>query len=363
MCIKPPTLSSAAAPGTAAPTRAAASTGGERRTLPRTATLLLVTCLAAALTCPTWATSPQLYRWVDDDGNVHYTDKIPPSASERGHTELSPDGVLVRTVAPAKTPEEIQRERELERLRAEQQRLIDQQQAEDRALLRSFHSADDLIMVRDGKLSEIDAIIQVTKSNIRRQQDWLTQQRAHAAELEKAGEPAGDKLAEYIATTERSIKGAYEAILEREQQKQEIRDSFARDLKRFSQLKEVAQVAAATDHPKQTSLLDNLVECNGAPDCDQLWQRALDYVDRHATLPMENTGKDVAMTQAPSSIKDIALTVSRIWNKDRPGAVIFLDVQCRSYTASAESCRSEERLAVLKGFRPALEAGNARASR
>jgi hypothetical protein len=358
MCIKPPTLSSAAAP-----TRAAASTGGERRTLPRTATLLLVTCLAAALTCPTWATSPQLYRWVDDEGNVHYTDKIPPSAAERGHTELSADGVLVRTVAPAKTPEEIQRERELERLRAEQQRLIDQQQAEDRALLRSFHSADDLIMVRDGKLSEIDAIIQVTKSNIRRQQDWLTQQRAHAAELEKAGEPASDKLDGYIASTERSIKASYQAILEREQQKQAIRDSYARDLKRFSQLREVPEVATATDQAKQTSLLDNLVECNGPADCVQLWQRALDYVGGHATRPMENTGNDVAMTQAPSSIKDIALTVSRIWNKDRPGAVIFLDLQCRSYTASAESCRTEERLAVLNGFRAALEAGNARASR
>jgi hypothetical protein len=152
-------------------------------------------------------------------------------------------------------------------------------------------------------------------------------------------------------------------ILEREQQKQAIRDSYARDLKRFSQLREVPEVATATDQAKQTSLLDNLVECNGPADCVQLWQRALDYVGGHATRPMENTGNDVAMTQAPSSIKDIALTVSRIWNKDRPGAVIFLDLQCRSYTASAESCRTEERLAVLNGFRAALEAGNARASR
>ena len=60
----------------------------------------------------------QLYRWVDEQGNVNYTDKIPASQAEKGHIELSDDGMRVRTIPPAKTAEQIQRERELERLRA-----------------------------------------------------------------------------------------------------------------------------------------------------------------------------------------------------------------------------------------------------
>ena len=73
----------------------------------------------------------QLYRWVDDQGNVHYTDSIPAEYQEKGHTVLSPRGTQVLEVPPMKTPEEIQRERELTRLRGEQQRLIEQQKTAD----------------------------------------------------------------------------------------------------------------------------------------------------------------------------------------------------------------------------------------
>ncbi|MGB5737569.1 MAG: DUF4124 domain-containing protein [Thiohalocapsa sp.] len=215
----------------------------------------LVVALGGAPVC---AQGAQLYRWVDEQGNVNYTDKIPASQVEQGHVELSDDGMRVRTVAPAKKLEEIQRERELERLRAQQQRLIEQQKAEDSVLLRTFRNTDDMLMVRDGKLSAIDVMIQVTKGSLRRQQ-------------------------------------------------------------------------------------------------------ALSYLQHHATVPIETAGDDVAMTQAPVAVKDIALTVSRIWNPNRSSATIFLDLQCSSYNTSAEACRTEPRLAVLNAFRATLESGEPQA--
>lgn len=76
-----------------------------------TQTLIIAICLS-------WhcQAAAQLYRWIDEQGNVHYTGKIPPSQSQRGHTELSDNGIRVRSVPPAKTAEELERERELERL-------------------------------------------------------------------------------------------------------------------------------------------------------------------------------------------------------------------------------------------------------
>jgi hypothetical protein len=300
----------------------------------------------------------QLYRWVDEQGNVNYTDKIPASQAEKGHIELSDDGMRVRTIPPAKTAEQIQRERELERLRAQQQRLIDQQKAEDRVLLRTFRNSDDLIMVRDGKLSALDVMIQVTKGNVRRQQDWLTKLRAEAAELERAGEPVTDQLQGRIAAAERSLNQAMGTILERERQKQEIRETFARDLKRFQQLKDIPEEVPSEEQSQQPSELANLIECDDVVECERMWQQALGYLRRHATVPIETAGDDVAMTQPPLSIKDIALTVSRIWNPNRSSAVIFLDVQCRSYSSSADSCRTEPRRDVLNAFRATLEAGD-----
>jgi len=320
--------------------------------------LLPLSVLVVALGSATvFAQGTQLYRWVDEQGNVNYTDKIPASQAEKGHVELSEDGMRVRTVPPAKTAEEIQRERELERLRAQQQRLIDQQKAEDRVLLRTFRNTDDLIMVRDGKLSALDVMIQVTKGNVRRQQDWLTRLRTEAAELERAGEPVTEQVQGRIAAAERSLNQAMETILARERQKQEIRETFARDLKRFQQLKEIPDEAPREDQSQQPSELANLVECRDKVECERMWQQALSYLRQHATVPIETAGDDVAMTQPPLSVKDIALTVSRIWNQNRSSAVIFLDLQCRSYSASAESCRTEPRRDVLNAFRSTLEAG------
>jgi hypothetical protein len=328
------------------------------RTLPRLPGRLAVLLLLLPLLAP----AQQLYRWVDDQGNVHYTDSIPPEYTEKGHQVLSPDGTRVREVAPAKTAEEIRRERELERLRAQQQRLIEQQKAADRVLLRSFRSVDDLIMARDGKLASGDVMIQVTKSNIRRQQDWLNRLRADAADLERAGKPVPERLREGIENSERSLKDAMAAILDRERQKQAIREEFGRDLARFRQLKNIPQTADPAAPAHTPPSLENLVLCADRAECDRLWRLARDYVRQHSTLPIESSGADVLMTAAPASSKDIGLIVSRIWNKQGSGASIFLDLQCRSYTATVGTCATPGRQEILDGFRPALQAGDARAA-
>lgn len=315
-----------------------------------------VLCCVLLLAAAAAAGAQQLYRWVDDQGSVHYSDVMPPTEVEKGHLQLSPQGLPVRTVPPAKTPEQIRRERELARLRAQQQRMLEQQRADDRVLLNTFHSVDDLIMTRDGNLSDIDTLIQVKKGNIRRQQDWLSKLRADAADLERKGETVPDALEERIDGTEHAIEEALAAIVQREQQKQEIRRRFDRDLKRLRQLKnlpppDAPETAASTRPPA----LDNLVECNHQRSCEALWQRALSYVERHATLPIESLSKDLAMTRAPQDRDDIALTVSRIWREDGGGASIFLDVQCSSYSPGEQkACETEARNAVLNGFRSAL---------
>jgi hypothetical protein len=315
--------------------------------------------LALPLLLPA-ASAQQLFRWEDDQGAVHYSDRIPPEYSEKGHEILSPQGTPVRVVPPAKTPEEIQRERELERLRAQQHRLIEQQQAADRVLLRTFRTVDDLIMVRDGKLAAIDVMIQVTKSNVRRQQNWLNGLREEAADLERAGKPIPDRLQQGIEKTERSMQEAMAAILEREHQKQDIRESFARDLKRFRQLKDIRETPMEAEEPPTE--LPNLITCGSDAECERLWLLAKDYVKGQATVPVESSSTDIVMTAPPETNNDIALTVSRIWNKQGTGASIFLDIQCRTYSAGMENCATRERQQVLDGFKPAVEAAATQAA-
>src|SRR5580698_164387 len=66
--------------------------------MPRTAR---ATKLALALTCvcvwgaACWADAPAAYKWVDDQGVVHYGDSVPPQYAQKETTLLNKQGVAI----------------------------------------------------------------------------------------------------------------------------------------------------------------------------------------------------------------------------------------------------------------------------
>ena len=43
----------------------------------------------------------KLYKWVDAQGNVHYTDTLPPASASQGNAELSKGGRVVKKTESA----------------------------------------------------------------------------------------------------------------------------------------------------------------------------------------------------------------------------------------------------------------------
>ena len=298
--------------------------------------------------------SAKMFRWVDENGVVHYTDQIPPTQVDKGHAELTDKGVRVGVVPPAQTTEEIQRERELERLRIQQERLVEQQKAADQVLLRTFRSVDDLLMARDGKLAAIDVVIQVARGNIRRQMERLRNLRTQAADLERAGKPVPQLVTEGIGKSERYICETYATIVEREQQKEGIKADFDRDRKRFRQLKGIPE--DKVEQPKEPSrlALRNLVACESSAQCDQYWTLAVAYAKANATTAVQTLGDNILITAPPATRDDLSLTLSRIPAKEGAAVSIFLDLQCKNKAPSDTSCSDERAMKVKSGFRDAV---------
>jgi hypothetical protein len=295
-------------------------------------------------------------KWVDENGVVHYGDQIPPSEVDRGHTDLNVQGIPVQTVPPVRTVEEIERERELERLRGEQAHLKEQQDAADQVLLRTFHSVDDLAMAREGHVAAVDVVIGVTRSNIRRQQAWLQKLLSDAADLERTGKPVPGRLVESIDKAERAIRDHYAMIVEREREKNQVRQGFDRDLKRFRQLKDIPTNPA--DAPKESSrpFLRNLVACGrDAEQCNRYWARAVAYIRAQATTAIRTSGPNILITAPPVTHDEISLTLSRIQEKNSQTVSIFLDLQCKNRSNADTSCKGEQAEKILDGFRGAVE--------
>ena len=47
------------------------------------------------------------YKWVDEKGIIHYSDKMPPDAVNRAHVELDRQGRQFKKVDPALTADEV----------------------------------------------------------------------------------------------------------------------------------------------------------------------------------------------------------------------------------------------------------------
>jgi len=295
----------------------------------------------------------RLYRWVDEAGAVHYTDTLPPTQVGRGYAEIDDRGIVVDTTDPAKTPEEIRRDAEVQKSRDAVDRAKKQRAAADRALLQAYRSVDDVVMARDGRIAPVDAMIQVLRSNIRRQQDLLRGLHAAAADLERAGKPMPPKLSDGINQIERGIRDAYAAVLGHEQRKQEIYASFGADIRRFRQLTGLPE-AAASDEGLGQRALQYVVSCPSAEACDLTWARATAYVREHARLPIQVARDTVLITAAPEGPDDIGLALSRIQEAEGDGGAVFLDVRCKSDPDGDATCKSPEARGILDRFQAAV---------
>jgi len=106
------------------------------------------------------AASAATYKWVDEKGVVHYTDKIPPEAVNRGKVELSKDGVPLRKVDPALTPEQARAKQEEEERKRAEAKLKEETARKDRALLASYTSENEIDLARQRALAAIDNVLQ-----------------------------------------------------------------------------------------------------------------------------------------------------------------------------------------------------------
>lgn len=203
-------------------------------------------CVLAALALYSIEPLATIKCWTNEEGVRECGDIVPPEYAQGAHEEKSASGVLVRKHAPSKTPEQIAAERE--RLEAEAraqsiaQEAARKQAAADRVLLQTFSSEDDLELARDGQLTNLESVIKVTESHVKKLDKSLDQMIGQAADIEKRGRKVPGKLTANIADVRGQIVEQNRFIAEKRAEQDAIRGKFAADIARFRELR--AQQAA-----------------------------------------------------------------------------------------------------------------------
>jgi hypothetical protein len=203
-------------------------------------------CVLAALALYSIEPLATIKCWTNKEGVRECGDIVPPEYAQGAHEEKSASGVLVRKHAPSKTPEQIAAERERRaaeaRARSIAQEAARKQAAADRVLLQTFSSEDDLELARDGQLTNLESVIKVTESHVKKLDKSLDQMIGQAADIEKRGRKVPGKLTANIADVRGQIVEQNRFIAEKRAEQDAIRAKFAADIARFRELR--AQQAA-----------------------------------------------------------------------------------------------------------------------
>ena len=179
--------------------------------------------------------------WTNKEGVRECGNVVPPEYAQGAHEEKSASGIVLRKHAPSKTPEEIAIERErreaAEQAEAAAREAARKQAAADRVLLQTFSSEDDLELARDGQLTNLESVIKVTESHVKKLDKSLDQMIGEAADLEKRGRKVPAKLAANIADVREQIVEQQRFIADKRAEQDKIRGKFAADIARFRELR------------------------------------------------------------------------------------------------------------------------------
>lgn len=175
----------------------------------------------------------KLYKWTDQQGNVHYSDQIPPEAKEYARERLSDQGVAVERTDRAKTPEELAAEKAaVDKAEAEAKIAEDQRKA-DEALVNSYASEEDLTRAYKQRLDLLGQTIDARNIEIAAREQSLQTLVAQAAEMERSGRVVSDALKQMIASERVEIDRQKAFLVKKEAEKLTAKTDYDRDMARY----------------------------------------------------------------------------------------------------------------------------------
>jgi hypothetical protein len=202
--------------------------------IPLAAASLVLAC-AGLTAAADGSKGPIVYRWVDDNGVVHYGDRVPPQYAQKETTVLNGQGVVVGELSAEKTPEEL-----AEAARAQHQQQLQKQR--DAFLLTTYSSVADIEQLRDERIGQLKGQLVASEQYIESLHERLLALQARAM-LFKPYNPAPgagrlpDDLAEQLVRTLNEMHTQNNSLAARDQQEAAIRTQFQADIDRYRELR------------------------------------------------------------------------------------------------------------------------------
>lgn len=207
--------------------------------------------LALAISAATAAQEKKVYRWVDEDGNVHYSETLPPDFQGETHDEMRGDGIVtdegVSRVPPPPAEEQEPQDnkgelpRDKSGLRRPEPLYSDaeRQQRMDRLLMLRYHSEGELVEAMEVEINQLKYDEQLLDATHGSLESSLKSVIDEAGNRQRAGLKVSEDQLAKISTLRSRLQQNERSMRGLELREQKIRENFNRDIERYRELVEM----------------------------------------------------------------------------------------------------------------------------
>lgn len=203
-------------------------------------TLVILTGFAVAVV----GNAAEVYRWVDENGEVHYSESLPPDFEDKGHDVLNERGIVTDedlTLTPP-LPEEVPEEDQLKELPRDSSGLqrpkqlysdAEMQRRMDNFLMLRYSSEQeikDAMNVEIKQLAYDRRLLETTRESMKKSYRGQVRQ---AANKQRAGQQVSRKTHLEIDDLQSNLIENGQSIASLELREQQIRSEFQKQLDRY----------------------------------------------------------------------------------------------------------------------------------
>jgi len=175
-----------------------------------------------------------MYRWVDDQGVVHYGDQIPPEYAGKDRELMNAQGVPVKHFDAKKSPEQAAAE-------ARDREAVIKQKQHDTFLVTTYTSVKDIEALRDARLEQLKTQRAASQQYIESLRARLGTLQSRAVTYRPYSAGAGarrlpDDLAEDLVHTLNEMHTQTGALASQAEEEAKLRVQFQADIDRYREL-------------------------------------------------------------------------------------------------------------------------------
>lgn len=192
----------------------------------------------------------KLYRWVDKEGKVQFSDTLPPEAVDQARTEISAQsGMATGTVERALTPEERAAQAVIDAALAKATKEAEQVRQTEEAMIASFQTEADLKRSFQVRTTLLQQTLDAIEAGIASQRASLASLLSDASDAELAGRAVNVRQASTIRELHAEMAKQQQMLVLKQGELVDLDKELLHLIHRFREIKGLGDAPAEAGNP------------------------------------------------------------------------------------------------------------------